>query len=131
MDFVETNGETPRIEGLRCEELFALEFWYAGSLEESAHQVFLKFAGRWHRLYFDYGTVFWRPSEGGPVGYCAEELESEFRVRDIGSSHSVKGTVLEEIQTAAILRASTVEFRFQSGRRVVIACIDDRSDIAC
>jgi len=130
MDPLEVNGEQPRIEGLQCEELLALEFWHAGELHESANQVYLKFAGRWHRLYFDCGIVFWRSNQEGPGGYYAEETQSEFKLRDLGGCHSVRGTILEEIRTAAMPGGSKVELLFQGGKSVVVSCIDDRSEVA-
>ena len=130
MDPLEVNGEQPRIEGQHCEELLALEFWHAGELQESANQLYLKFAGQWHRLYFDYGIVFWRSNQEAPVDYYAEEIQSEFKLRDIGSCHSVRGTTLEEIRTAAVPGGSRVELRFQGGKSVAVACIDDRSEVA-
>ncbi len=79
---------------------------------EPANVNFLMFASRWHRLYFDFGVVFWRPSEDGPVSFVAEELGASFRADDIGTRFGVVGLRLEAVRYDALDDGSRVTLQF-------------------
>ena len=114
----EINGTQPNIEGHICEELLAEEHRHSGMILSPANVVHLRFGGSWYRLYFDWGTVFWRESQEAPAPYQMPELASEIRIVDLGVSYSVRGSRLEHIETKAIEDDSEVAFRFSAGRTV-------------
>jgi hypothetical protein len=122
---VEVNGREPEIVGRACEGMVAIEHSYAGTLVEPANVVFLRFAGRWHRLYFDYATVFWREDSDGPQGFTAEELEASFRPVDLGGVFGVQDAVLKEVTYVALKSGAAVHLRFTNGKLVRFECKDD------
>ncbi len=123
---VEVNGVEPDIVGRTCEGLFAIEYSHAQQIVEPANVVFLSFASRWHRLYFDSSVVFWRPSDEGPEDYAAEELDATFRAQDLGARFRVVGRQLISIGYEALADGSRVRLSFEGGLEV---SFDDRNDI--
>jgi hypothetical protein len=76
------------------------------------------------RLYFDFGVVFWRPSEDGPVSFVAEELDASFRADDIGTRFGVVGLQLEAVRYDALDDGSRVTLQFDR-RQVSFECRND------
>jgi hypothetical protein len=122
---VEVNGREPEIVGRTCEEMVALEYSHGGKVVDPANVVFLRFADQWHRLYFDYATVFWRDALDGPQGFAAEELDATFRSVDLGAVFGVQGVVLESIAYVPLQDGAAVHLRFANGRLVKFECKDD------
>ncbi len=122
---VEINGDEPAVLGLVCQGIVAIEYAYAGKVAEEVNVVFLRFSDRWHRLYFDFGTVFWRTSDRAPESFDAEELDSTYRAVDLAERHGLQGLRLTSIRYAAIAGGAQVELEFQAGERIAFRCIDD------
>ena len=122
---VEVNGREPDIVGQACERLVAIEYHHAGNLVEPANVVFLRFSGSWHRLYFDFATVFWREDSAGPEGFVAEELDATFRPVELGRIVGVQDAVLAEIAYVPLPEGAAVHLRFESGKLVKFECEND------
>ena len=125
-DAVDINGEQPDIVGRVCEAVVAIEYRHAGVVVEPANVIFLMFASRWHRLYFDFGVVFWRPDEDGPASFEAEELDASFRADEIGTRFGVIGRRLEAVRYDALDDGSRVTLQFDGSRQIRFEC---RSDV--
>lgn len=124
---IERNGHEPPIVGKVCQGLVAIELRHAGELIEPANVVFLKFDGHWHRLYFDFATIFWRASEAGPIEFEADELGSACRAVDIGGLFGLRGRVLLALSYDEISGGSAVRLEFDGNRAIAFRCIDDRT----
>ena len=122
---LEVNGTEPEIVGRVCEGLVAIEYSHEGKLVEPANVVFLRFADQWHRLYFDYATVFWRQDADGPQGFVAEEIDATFRPVDLGPLFGVQGAVLDEVAYLPLPDGAAVHLRFNNGRLVRFECTND------
>jgi len=125
-DAVDINGDQPDIIGQVCEALVAIEYSHAGVVVEPANVIFLRFASRWHRLYFDFGIVFWRSSDDGPATFEAEELDASFRAEDIGTRFGLVGRRLEAVRYDTLDDGSRVTLRFDDSRQIRFDC---RSDV--
>src|SRR5437870_317540 len=99
---LDINGEPPRLVGLPCDELLVQQYWYRGELIEPANVVHLEFGGRWHRLYFDSGIVFWRPHDRAPEGVPQGEDEFAYPLIDLGQQFGVRGVELDRMEAAPI-----------------------------
>jgi hypothetical protein len=126
---VELNGDEPALLGLVCQDLLAVEYVSAGAVVEDAHSVYLRFAGRWHRLYFDFGTVFWRVSDKAPVSFVAEDLGAEYRVVDLAGARGLRGLRLCAIRYTPIEDGSEVALEFESGRVLAFSCVADITSV--
>ncbi|MFO7907298.1 MAG: hypothetical protein ACQESR_01440 [Planctomycetota bacterium] len=124
-DHVEINGKQPDVVGRVCEGLVAIEYRHAGVVVEPANVVFLKFVSRWYRLYFDFGTVFWRPGDDGPKSFVAEELDASFRVDDLGARFRLLGLRLEAVRYQPLDDGSAVTLHFDGNREISFECRGD------
>jgi hypothetical protein len=126
IESLEINGSQPTLTGQTCEEILCQEYWYRGELKNPANVIHLRCGGRWHRLYFDWGVVFWREDGDEPAGYCEwKEGDDEFRTVDIGKQLDLCGRVVESVVATPIEAGSQVAFRFEGGRRLVFSCEND------
>jgi hypothetical protein len=125
LDPLSVNGEQPSLVGLPCEELLASEYWHKGELVEPANVVYLRFGGRWHRLYFDCGIVFWRPHDRTPESVPPGEEDFAYPLIDLGRRFGVRGVVLDRLEAAPIEDGSEVRFEFRNSVVVVFSCIAD------
>src|SRR5688572_25084783 len=98
---LDVNGQAPDLAGITCEAILLQQFVHAGVLVEPANVIHLKFAGQWHRLYFDYGIVFWRLSEGAPEPWTDTEEDWHNPVYDLGSDAGVVGSQLDRYSMAS------------------------------
>ena len=130
-DQLDVNGVQPSIEGKACEELIALQLWYDGKLDEPANVVHLKFAGAWHRLYFDCGIIFWRSNSSRPEAYATPEMQGEFKPDDLADRYGLRGRALTSITSSLVARGSKVALTFEGGKTVTFCCQDDRTDYTC
>jgi hypothetical protein len=122
---IELNGDEPPIVGITCQRLVAIEYSHAGVLVEPANVIFLQFSDRWYRLYFDYGTIFWRESASGPEGFAATELDATFLPVDLGKTFGVEQRRLVAIGYEAIPQGAEVRLRFESGPLLAFRCTKD------
>lgn len=125
LDPLSVNGEPPAIVGLPCDELMVSEYWHQGELIEPANVVYLRFAGRWHRLYFDFGIVFWRPHEFAPDGADPSEENLAYPLIDLGQQMGVRGVILDRLEAEPIVGGSEVQFTFRNGVRLTFSNVAD------
>jgi hypothetical protein len=121
---LDVNGAPPDLRGARCEAFLCEPFVWEGVVEASANVSYLRFDGAWHRLYFDYGLIFWKPSEGPPVPESGDDVPTP---SDVAAEAGVVGGVLEGYRMEPTERGSRVTFLFEDGRRIVVEDTDDRT----
>lgn len=132
IDELDINGEPPFLDDQRLDELKVQSFWYNGVLEEEANVIFLKVAGKWHRLYFDCGIIFWRPETKGPKEFNFindDGSESSFPVINLGADRRLVGKIIESYTMEAIEGGSKVDFTFEGGEVINFINIDDITTI--
>jgi hypothetical protein len=120
------NGEPPGLDGQRCDAILCQQYWHCGRLVEPANVVSLCFEGRWHRLYFDYGIVFWRAGSGGPQPFQAAEIDSDYPVVDLAEERGLQGVRLLDYRMEPLdTCGAQVTFAFENGARLTFRCIED------
>ncbi|MCB9171988.1 MAG: hypothetical protein H6637_03610 [Ardenticatenales bacterium] len=92
----ELNGEPPDLSGKICQGLYREEYWFEGDLIEPATILYLKFDGQWHRLYFDFGIIFWRLEDELPESFDVPEEGWSFKMIDVNRTIPVVGRCLEQ-----------------------------------
>lgn len=125
MDLLSVNGEAPNLAGRRCDAILCVEYRHGGQLVEPVNVAHLCFNGTWHRLYFDYGIVFWRSGEGRPESYDAVELDASYQVVDVASPRGLLGVCLSRYEMSSIDGGARVSFAFENGRGLEFRCVDD------
>jgi hypothetical protein len=131
MSEMQVNGDRPAIEGLACEALGAVALLEGEVVVEPANVVFLAFGGCWYRLYFDFDTVFWRPSEGGPEAFVAPEIGAGFRVDDLAATLSLHGRRLVRVSERGTVEGAAVDLVFEGEQVLTFACADDVTTYFC
>lgn len=128
---IEVNGITP-VQFIRhsCEELFCQEYWFKGEIIDAANIIFLKFVGKWYRLYFDCGIVFWRDETNALKSYYAEETHSQHLVLNLGLKYELLGKRLSAIELRPVLGGSEVTLYFECGAFVTFKNINDVTTIS-
>lgn len=118
-------AEELEIDGGKIEELLCSEMWYRGKVEEPANVIHIKVNGNWHRLYFDYGIIFWRRDKEGPKEYEMPEYESHFKVVDVGRKYNLVNNFVESVTGRAVPRGSEILFRLTNGRLIKFSNVED------
>jgi hypothetical protein len=115
---LDVNGEVPDLAGQRCEAFLARAHWHKGELNDPANTSHLCFDGRWHRLYFDHGFVFWREDEGRPEPAGEPEGDFAWTVEDVGAAAGVIGATLIDFDMTWEEAAAVVVFTFVGGASI-------------
>lgn len=126
-DELEIEGDWPALENGMLEELLCSEMCHQGKIEEPANVIYLKVNGHWHRLYFDYGIIFWRKDTEGPKEYEMPECESHFKVVDIGRKYDLINKIIESVAGHALPKGSQVIFRLTDEKTITFSNIEDNT----
>jgi len=129
METLEVNGDPPGLGGQTCDALLVREYWYEGDFSEPANVIYLSFAGKWHRLYFDCGIIFWRTQDEAPRQWDESE-EYAWPLVDLSESHQLEGKVLDGYEMEVIRGGSQVIFHFADGKHVTFRNVADRTEYA-
>ncbi len=124
---LEINGVWPVLESGMLEELLCSEMWYQGKVEESANVIYIKVNGSWHRLYFDYGIIFWRKDKEGPKEYAMPEYESHFNVVDVGRKYNLVNNLIESVVGHVLPKGSEIIFRLANEKTITFSNIEDNT----
>ncbi|WP_148261962.1 hypothetical protein [Methylomonas methanica] len=124
------NGEWPDLKTKVVEKLIAQEYWYKGELVEAANVLWLKVSGKWHRLYFDYGIVFWRESNEEPHYVKPDANEDyDYPLNDLTEKYNLYGKTIESCEGAVIAGGSQVVFKFVNSKTIIFKSINDSTSI--
>jgi hypothetical protein len=124
---LEIVGEAPDFNGRICEGFICEGYEFEGEIAASANVTYLKFDGVWYRLYFEPHMVFWREWKEQLRPWAVEEKSWNYPHVDVGSDAGVIGVKLESYVMFATTEGSTVLFRFENGKQVVI---EDKNEVA-
>lgn len=125
---LEINGDWPVLEGGTLEELLCSEMWYKGKIEELANVIYLKVTGNWHRLYFDYGIIFWRKDKEGPKEFAMPEYESHFKIVDVGRKYSLVNNLIESVEGHVLPNhGSEITIKMANEKVITFSSIDDNT----
>ena len=124
------NGEWPDLKNKIIEKLIAQEYWYQGELDEAANVIWLKISGKWYRLYFDYGIVFWRESNEKPIYVKPETGEDyDYPLNDLTEKYNLSGKRIDSCEGSVITGGSQVVFKFENGQEIKFESINDSTSI--
>ena len=87
--------------------------------------VFLGIGGAWHRLYFDWGIIFWRVQDRAPEAFEVPEIGAAYRVVDLAAQHDLKGRRLVRYLMEPIAGGAQVTFEFEDGVRLAFRNVED------
>ena len=125
-----TNGIPPKISGRECEEMICQQYWQEGKLVKELDVLFIKLHGRWHQLYFEDNTVFWRSQDESPVPYEQKEDDPfKYPLVNLATQYAVKGEVITDSVTESMVGGAKVSFLFEKGDKVVCSCVDSETRV--
>ena len=125
-----TNGIPPKLTGRECEGLLCQQYWQAGKLISELDVLFIKCNEKWHELYFENCTVFWRPCYEEPVAAASTESDLfYYPLVDLADKYHLKGQVLVDYRTEPLANGSKITFLFENDDRLVVRCEDDETSI--
>lgn len=124
---LDVNGKAPVLAGKTCEAVLLQQYWHKGILVEPANVIHMQFSGVWHRLYFDYGIVFWRIGDLPPETWSDADHEWDNPLEDLGAAAAVIGTHLDHYSMEPVKGGSAVELCFKSGKRIIFEDVDDHT----
>jgi len=108
------NGEEPPIVGEMCEGFYLQQYQEQQRVTDPANVSYLKFNGKWVRLYFEASTIFWGESDqpGEPVN---SGVDSTLVLVNLCEMSSVVGARLEAISCNGNKHHVEVAMSFSSG----------------
>ncbi|MCI0506128.1 MAG: hypothetical protein L0Z73_08440 [Gammaproteobacteria bacterium] len=127
---LETNGIPPRLAGRECEALICQQYWQDGRLVNGVDVLYIKTNGRWHQLYFENCTIFWRAQTEAPVPHEAQRDDPfKYPLVDLGHEYRVNGEVIASCDAAPIVNGVKVTLAFEMGNKVIVTCIGNVTGI--
>lgn len=110
------NGKEPTIVGERCIGFALVQFYEGREIVDQVNVAYLRFGELWHRLYFETGTIFWRPSSEPDAGQNTE-LTWGAVLNDLSAAPGIVGHVVESYSYSASVSGDVeVKFAFAGGR---------------
>lgn len=127
---LEIDGIPPKLGNRTCEELLCQQYWYHGKLAQEVDALFLKVNGRWHQLYFENGVVFWRPRQEAPQHAAAQPGDPfVYPLIDIGVQFDLKGRVITDYLTEALVGGARVSFLFEDRGTLLVVHADNQTSL--
>ena len=125
------NGDPPILDGVVLEAIVCTEHWPDGEFEDAANVIYFLVHNKWHRLYFDFGTVFWRQDVDGVPDYRGPATaDNPFVNVDLGAELSLAGRTISSCVTEAVGdHGSRVSFHFVGGGTLSFTCIGDITSV--
>ncbi len=118
------DGIPPRLTEQLCEELICQQYWHQGKLIQEVDILFLKVNGRWHQLYFDAGTVFWRLQQEAPVEQQAGEIFA-YPLINIGEKFAIQKGIITDCITETLGEGARVTLVFEDKGSLLITYNDN------
>ena len=111
---LEIDGIPPKLTNQLCEELLCQQYWYQGKLAQEVDALLLKVNGRWHQLYFDEGTVFWRIQPEAPVPVEPQTGNPfVYPLINIGEKFAIKDCIIRDCISEALVEGARVIIDFE------------------
>lgn len=121
------NGDQPELDGDILQGMICTQHWTDGTLEDAANVIYYRIHDCWHRLYFDFGTVFWRTDVDAVPEYPGVASPDEPFVNvDLGTQLSIIGRTITSCTTEPVGEYdSEVTFHFDGGGTLSFTCVGD------
>lgn len=124
------DGIQPKLDGHICDELICQQYLYKGKLQNEVDVLSIKADGRWHQLYFEEGTVFWRTITEEPQPFEPKPGDVfEYPFVDIGEQYQLKNKLITDLIVEAFPDGAKVSIEFEQSRVLTIYHQDNRNDI--
>ena len=113
------NGDPPPLDGVVLESIVCTEHWPDGVFEDAANVIYFRIHSKWHRLYFDFGTVFWRQDvDDVPDYHGPATADNPFVNVNLGVELSLAGRTISSCVTEAVCNQDArVSFHFLVAER--------------
>ncbi len=126
-------GEIPNLQGKELKRLVVQEFWYDSQLEEDANVIYLQIGDVWHKLYFDWGKIFWKKTKEQEIKIEPFEddsgIQNQFLLRDIGKEMNLEGKIIKAIEMDADSDSAKVKIIFGCGSTIYFESIGDSTTL--
>ena len=127
---LEIDGIPPKLSGRECEALICQQYWYHGKLANEVDMLCIKAAGRWHALYFENGTVFWRLLEDAPNPVATDATDPfHYPQLDLGGKYALNGQFIDDCVAESLPDGARVVIRFEQAGMLVVTSLDNRTRI--
>ena len=114
-DQIQFLGEQPAIVGQACSGLVLQHFYDGKRVIDRANVTHFNFAGTWHRIYFETGTVFWRSGQA-PEQPVNSSIEHGLLLNDLSEIPGIAGNILRKIDYRGSAAGDVeVMFKFDGG----------------
>lgn len=119
---LQIDGIPPRLNSQACEEFICQQYRYRGRLQQEVDVLLLKVNGRWHQLYFENGTVYWRLQGEAPKVRAAQPDDPlSHPLVDLGENYKLKECVIADCITEPLLDGARISFVFEHKGTLVVS----------
>jgi hypothetical protein len=91
--------------------------------------VYLKSGNLWTRVALDAGTIHWKAYETEPTSWASPDEGFSYDLEDVGMTHGLAGSTVDELKNIANGASARVEFRLSNKCSLVLVNEDDRTKI--
>jgi hypothetical protein len=124
---MEIIGDAPHLSGLLCESFICEGFIDNGKHVADANVIFVRFAGKWHKLIIDCGVIIWRKLDAVPQPWMVESEGWDYPHVDVGTDAGVIGKCLAHYHMETNAGTTRVTFKFDNARCITIRNENDLS----
>ncbi|MGD8526257.1 MAG: hypothetical protein PVJ63_08400 [Thioalkalispiraceae bacterium] len=123
---LEVNGIPPKLTNQTCESLLCQQYWHDGKLEQEVDVLLCKVNERWHQLYFESGTVFWRSLPHEPIPRQSEADDRfQYPLVNVGEKYAVEDCLITDVITEPLLEGARVTLVFEEKGNLCITHSDN------
>lgn len=127
---LQTNGIQPKLEDHTCEELICQQYWHQGKLANEVDVLAIKANGRWHQLYFDSGTVFWRSIDEAPTPFEHKTGDVDsYPFIDLGEKYQLKDHLITNVSVEPFPDGAKVTIEFEKGDTFVLYHQENKTNL--
>lgn len=108
------NGVEPEIVGALCQSFYLIQQQEGETITDPAVVDYFNFNGKWFKLYFDGGTIFWRENES-PSEPINQDLAVCLVLVNLSELRGVVGQRLESIEYSGDVTSVSAKLTFTGG----------------
>jgi len=122
------DGIPPRLAEQECEALFCQQYCYRGQLQQEVDLLLLKVNGRWHQLYFENGTLFWRTQQEAPKRVETQPGDlMTYPLIDMGEKYGFNHSIISDCITEPLPGGASLSFVFEGKGALIVMYRDNRT----